>query len=550
MELIDNFFDIEGIIICKGIVIGNVCHYQENIMEQTAIYHIDDNNIPSEIKRFKTAINKSKEQLEKLAKSVEEMIGKNEASIFGTHILILDDPVLVDKIENLIKEKWINTEFAVKEVFEEYENLFLKMDDEYMRERAEDFIEIKKRIISNLTNETGQFRCNIHGTCISQYSRIVLAKEMTPSLIATLQENQVKGIITAKGGKNSHAAIIARSLNIPYLSGVKFIDHIGCGTKVILDADIGKAIFNPESEQVSSYEEKISQIEKRKKAIASLKGPIAKTQSAKEVTIYANAFNLDDIEPISKLQLAGIGLFRTEFLFYESPNFPGLIEQKQAYLEILRKAAHIPVTFRLFDFGGDKQIKTLDFQEEENPLLGLRGIRYLLKNKDLLITQLTALAEAAQKRPLKLMYPMISCLDELEQVHSITKEIIAKYQVQSQIEIGMMFEVPSVFINPEPFFKKVDFGSIGSNDLLQYLFGIDRNNPDVSYLYHQNHQQVILLIEQLVKVANKLNKSLTICGEIGEDPQYITKLINVGVKNFSISPSAAQNLIGIIKELP
>lgn len=541
--------EVNGIVISPGVIIGEVCHYQAGSIEQTAVYKVTSDRIGKELKRFEEAIRLSKEELTHLTKNIEKILGSSEAKIFDTHILLLEDKQLFNKIRNKVKEENINIEYAVKTVFEEFEDIFAKMDDEYLKDRGTDFSELKRRVLSHLTGEKGKFLCRHECLAQKRKGRIILTNELTPSMISLLENKNIDGFITKYGGKNSHAAILARAIGIPFITGINIIEKIKCETPVIIDGDSSKVIFNPDNKILEKYNKIIEKEKEKRERLEKIIGPILKTNKGTELEIYANIINLNDMKFYNQYQLAGIGLVRTEFLFIDDKNFPTVEQQTNIYSEIIKNANGHSVTFRLFDVGGDKNIPGLKFPKEDNPLLGLRGIRYLMKYKKILTDQIEAICNSAKNGVVKILYPMISNIDELKKVNKIAKAIIDENNLSNKIDVGMMFEVPSVFINPDPFLKLVDFISIGSNDLVQYLYGVDRNNANVSHLYKQDSIAIYKLIEHVLFEANKQKKDVTLCGEIDFNSKFFEKIIRLGMKKFSISPVTMPKVIEKIKEI-
>jgi phosphoenolpyruvate-protein phosphotransferase (PTS system enzyme I) len=548
MEIINKQIEITGLTVSPGIAIGEVCHYQSGTTEQTAIYKITAEQTVEELERFNKALETSKSEIRKLLKSIEENVGVNEAKIFESHLYLLEDQQLLDKIVYKVKNENLNIEFAVKSVFEEFEEIFDNMKDEYLRERKLDFSELKKRLLSHLSGEEGKFLCRHQCLAHQKKGRIILTKELTPSMVNLLENNNIMGFVTQTGGKNSHAALLARSIGIPYITGISFIDKIKCETKVIIDGNSEKVIFNP-SEEVLHFYNNLYCKEKGSSKINENKSGIIKTLKDKEIKLYANIINFNDIDMTKKHNLSGLGLVRTEFLFLASKNFPSEEEQFQVYSEIIKRYDGREITFRLFDFGGDKTIPSLIFSKEENPLLGMRGIRYLLKYKKILTDQIRAIARCASLGKIKILYPMISTLEELEETNDIFNNIVEELNIKTKIEKGMMFEVPSVFIKPKDFIKEVDFISIGTNDLVQYLFGIDRNNLEVSYLYNQDNPAVYALLKKTVAEAKKEKKGITLCGEIDLNTNFLESIIKLGITRISISPLSAPKIIDKIRSI-
>ncbi len=386
---------LKGKVISAGIIIAPSCHYQAGSIEQTAFYKVKNHQVEEEIKRLDIAIEKSKAELNELIQNVKKHIGKNESKIFEVHITILEDKHIIEKIYSKIKNQRINVEYSIKTTFEEFEEIFAKMDDAYLKDRGSDFSEIKRRLLNHLTGEKGKFLCDSDCFTKGNTGRIILTKELTPSMISLLKNTDIQGFVTKSGGENSHAAILIRALKIPYITNIEDIDKIKCATLGIIDGFENKVIFNPTTSTLEKYKKLIKEI-KHKEGIEKSQGPIVKTKSGIEVEVYANIITLKDLNFFLEYSLAGIGLVRTEFLFFDNINFPAIDEQEKVYTQIIQSTNGKPVTFRLFDVGGDKKIKSLVFTFEENPLLGLRGIRYLLKHKEILKNQVESIAKACK----------------------------------------------------------------------------------------------------------------------------------------------------------
>ena len=546
MEIIKECRILEGIKVSEGIIMGTVCHFQEALHEQAAIYQIADEDVEREIGRFTDAVETGVKELLTIAENIEKTIGKNEAMIFHSHEMILKDPALANKVSDIIKKDHINVEYAVKTVFEEYENLFTAMDNEYMRERSVDFRELKKRILSHLTGESGKFLCNIGSSCLHKKDRIVLAHEITPSLLSRIEDDRIVGLISEKGGANSHAGIMARSIGIPFVSGLNIVDTEECGSMVIIDGFAGKVILNPSKEIIESYKIKDIKAKRDCSIIKNNRGPVAYAANGKEVTILGNVLSNTDIDMINSFRLAGIGLLRSEFLFYEYPAFPNPELQAEKYISMIARLENkADVTIRLFDFGADKKVDTLEFAVENNPLLGSRGSRFLIANPKILNNQLEAIAITARKYPVKILYPMITTPDEIDILNKSADAVFSKFGLN--IKRGIMFEVPAPFVTPRPYLERVDFCSIGTNDLVQYLFAVDRENTSVNHLYNLSNPQIAALIKPLLITAKELGKEISLCGEIGEHFDFLKEVINSGLTRLSVNPGSAQKIIQMIR---
>lgn len=543
MKIVESEFITNGKVISGGICIGKVCHYQVGFSEPKAIFDIPDEIVPLEIAKLYSSIEASQRELEALVENVKKMLGENEAKIFETHIFMLQDANLIKKIENMIKNQKVNVEYAVKVVFEEIEDVFSKMDDEYMKDRGTDIAEVKRRLLNHLIGEKGKFLCAQH--CIVDENRVVFADELTSNMISLISNNNVKGFVVRSLSENSHAAILVKAAGVPCITDIDIIDSVKCGTVIILDGENNKLILNPEKETIRKYEESLKEIRKEKYIYDDIKSPVLFNN--KYIEINANILTLADFHHVDE-KFSSIGLVRTEFLFYDDPVFPDLEKQKYVYSEIVRRAKDLNVTFRLFDLGGDKKLKSITFPAEDNPLLGLRGVRYLLKNRKILEDQLTAIIFACENKKVKILLPMVTDISEFREVKSLIDSIKKRESIDCSIEVGVMFEVPIAVLKAEEFFKEIDFGSIGTNDLIQYLYGVDRNNSSVNRIFALDSNSFFLFVKKIADAASSYNKSLTLCGEIDYDSDFLFNMIDIGVRKFSISPLSFKKFLKKLKE--
>ena len=519
----------KGISINSGSILSAACIYSAENHNVVTEYKLGSREqIDKELIRLEEAIKGSTEDLENIVANVAEQMGKTEAEIFVVQKNIINDHIIVDKIKNHIVKERINAESAIFTIFNEYEENFSKLDNEYLKERASDIGEIRRRLLDYLKDTKAGFICEGQKHCSRGMNRVIVAEELTVNMIAHMNFQKVRGFVTERGGIASHAAIIARSLGVPAVSGIKHVmNHIKCGTIVLIDGDNSKVYIDPDRETIA---EVISAEETEDVDICSLETPSG-------VELLANASLLEDIKTARSVGVDGIGLFRTEILFMTAGRLLSEEEQFEYYLKIMNQMGGKPVTFRLLDVGGDKTIPFLGIESEANPYLGWRGARFLLGNPKILSTQIRALARLSKTGHIKILYPMIVDAEQLEELDKFVKmSLLTVDSNPENIQTGAMFEVPSACLQAERIMSMTDFTSIGSNDLIQYLFAVDRNNDRVSQYYDPHHPVLWDLLKTLAETANRLHKPLSICGEMASHKDMAVKLIETGIKSLSISP--------------
>lgn len=518
-----------GVSICKALVLKEVKY---NIEKK----NIED--VPKEIDSLHAALKLSREQLSNVKKITENKMGKDNAEIFEAHLLMLDDPELIGEIEGKIKNESLNAEFAVKSTVETFVSIFEQMDNEYMRERAADIRDIGKRLLNNLLGVVYRSISDLEDKCI------IVTKDLTPSDTAQMDHEKVLGIVTDIGGSTSHSAIMARSLEIPAVVGLGNISEVVKeGDLLIIDGDEGLVIINPDIETLQRYKDKHEKNEQAKQELKKLMDTESITIDGRKVELAGNIGTPDNVLGVLKNGGEGIGLFRTEFLYMNKENFPSEEEQFNAYKAVLEGMRGKPVVIRTLDIGGDKKLSYLSIDEEMNPFLGYRAIRLCLDRKDIFKTQLRALLRASVYGNLKIMFPMISGLEELREAKAITWEvkqelIKEKIEVSEDIELGIMIEIPSAAVISDILAKEVDFFSIGTNDLIQYTVAVDRMNQKISYLYDPFNPAVLRLIKNVIDNAHKEGKWVGMCGEMAGDTRLTPVLLGFGLDEFSMSPSS------------
>jgi phosphoenolpyruvate-protein phosphotransferase (PTS system enzyme I) len=541
--------DILGIAASNGIAIAKAFRLESPklIVEKTEITNIDQ-----EVARFKQALETSKSELNAIKEHARKELGEDKAEIFAAHLLVLCDPELINPIIDKINSEQVNTEFALQEVAKTFIDMFEAMDNEYMKERAADIRDVTKRILSHLLSVT------IANPSMISEEVIIIAADLTPSDTAQLNRQYVKGFITDIGGRTSHSAIMARSMEIPAVVGTKTVTaDIMNGELVIIDGLDGKVIVNPTSNVVKEYEEKKAAYEAQKTEWAKLVNKNTVSSDGYHVELVANIGTPEDVKGVLENGSEGVGLYRTEFLYMGRDQLPTEEEQFEAYKAVLSRMKKKPVVVRTLDIGGDKELPYFDLPKEMNPFLGFRAIRLCLEMQDMFRTQLRALLRASIYGNLKIMFPMIATLDEFRQAKAILLEEKEKLQskgtsVAENIEVGMMVEIPSSAVMADLFAKEVDFFSIGTNDLIQYTLAADRMNERVSYLYQPYNPAILRLIKNVIDAAHKEGKWAGMCGEMAGDEIAIPILIGLGLDEFSMSAtsilSARNQILGLSKE--
>lgn len=495
-------------------------------------------SIDSEIDRFHKALQKAKSELQQIRNKVSEEQGEENAKIFDAHMLVLDDPDVIQSVENQIKNENVNAEHALDENTNTFITMFEQMDNEYMRERAADIKDVKKRILSHLLNKP------LPNVSLVTEPTIIIAEDLTPSDTAQINKNFVKGFVTDVGGRTSHSAIMARSLEIPAIVGVKnATTSIQHGDEILMDGVKGDIFIQPSDSLKSEYETLQQAYKKQQAEWALLKDEPTITADNHQVELAANIGSYQDIDMVLKHGAEGIGLYRTEFLYMESSNFPTEDEQFEAYKAVLEAMDKKPVVIRTLDIGGDKNLDYWDLPKEMNPFLGLRAVRLALQNKDVFRTQLRALLRASVFGNLKIMFPMVATIEEFHEAKGLLLEekqhlLQEKIAVSDDIEIGIMVEIPSTAIMAKQFASEVDFFSVGTNDLIQYTFAADRMNQNVSYLYQPYHPAILNLVKMVIDAAHSEGKWVGMCGEMAGEPTAIPLLLGLGLDEFSMSSSS------------
>jgi phosphotransferase system enzyme I (PtsI) len=538
--LIIHIYKLGGVVMYNGtgaspgIALGKalVIEHSELVIEKRNI-----SNIEEEIQKLENAVKVSKDELTKVKEKALVELGEHEAEIFEAHLLVLEDPELVDSAISKIRDEKVNADYALNEIKEMFVAMFESMDNEYMRERAADIKDVTNRVLRHIL---GIKVVDLAGL---DEEVVLIAHDLTPSDTATMNKSMVLGFLTDIGGRTSHTAIMARTLEIAAVVGLDDITKkVKDGDYIVFNGDTGEVIVNPDEETKAKYASLKEKFEEYRKSLELLKGQESITTDGRHVELAGNIGSPNDVSGLIKNDAEGVGLYRTEFLYMDKEDaFPNEEEQYEAYKAVLEGMNNKPIVIRTLDIGGDKELPYFEMEPEMNPFLGYRAIRLCLDRKDIFKTQLRALYRASVHGKLRIMFPMISSLEELLSAKEVIKEVLAELDAEkiayaNDVEVGMMIEIPSAAVISDILAKHVDFFSIGTNDLIQYTCAVDRMNQKISHLYNQFNPAVLRLIKMVIDNAHKEGKWVGMCGESAGDQRMIPILLGFGLDEFSMSP--------------
>lgn len=492
----------------------------------------------AEIQKFRNALEASKIELTKIRNNAEKQLGPDKAAIFDAHLLVLDDPELIQPIEEKIKNEQVSAPEALNEVTTQFITIFESMDNEYMRERAADIRDVSKRVLAHLIG------VDLPNPSMIDESVVVVGNDLTPSDTAQLNKEFVQGFVTNIGGRTSHSAIMSRSLEIAAVVGTKSITkEVKQGDMIIVDGTTGDVIIDPTEDELIAYQNKRERFFEDKKELQKLRDAETVTIDGEHAELAANIGTPDDLYGVMENGAEGIGLYRTEFLYMGRDQMPTEEEQFEAYKKVLETMKDKRVVVRTLDIGGDKELPYLNLPKEMNPFLGYRAIRLCLDQQDIFRTQLRALLRASAYGKLNIMFPMVATINEFRDAKAILLEEKEKlvndgHDVADDIELGIMVEIPSTAALADIFAKEVDFFSIGTNDLIQYTMAADRMSERVSYLYQPYNPAILRLVKQVIEASHKEGKWTGMCGEMAGDETAISLLLGLGLDEFSMSATS------------
>jgi len=538
---------IQGISGSRGVAVGNVYRY---IQEEIVIpdYTVADDKVEEEIGKFAAAMAATLKQLDTIRQKALDEMGPEEAAIFEAHMQIAQDPSLSDGIKSLVESSHTNVVAATAQTIETFANIFLGMEDPYMRERGADIKDIGDRLMRNMLGMNPRGLSHISGEVI------LVAQDLAPSDTASLDKNVVKGIVTAAGGPTSHAAIMARTLEIPAVMGVGDIESFVDGDKAVVLGTDGIVEINPSDADWDEYTNQAAAFQEELKRLRESANLEATTTDGHHVELFGNIGKAKDAKNALTMGAQGIGLYRTEFLYMENDELPAEDVQFEEYKKVAQDMKGKPVIIRTMDIGGDKELKCLDLPSEMNPFLGYRAIRISLNRPDIFKVQLRALLRASAFGDIHIMYPMIASVEEVKQANAMLDECKDELTAEGKefnkdIKVGIMIEVPAAAVISPILAKYVDFFSIGTNDLCQYTLAVDRMNEAIGSLYQPLHPGVIRLIKHVIDASHEQGKFTGMCGELASDPVATMILLGLGLDEFSMTASSIPLIKNILRSV-
>ena len=528
--------------IFKGIAIGKILFYQKG---EQPVKRVKIEDTAEQIKRYEDARAKAAEQLQGLYEKALKEVGEANAAVFEVHQMMLEDDDYIDSVVNIIETQQVNAEFAVATTGDNFAKMFAEMEDDYFKARAADVKDISERMVNILSG-------NESGGALGDEPVIVVAEDLAPSETVQMDKEKLLAFVTRLGSANSHTAILARTMNIPALIEVDIKEEWN-GKMAVVDGYTGTFYIDPDEETLKKMQEKKEEDIKARELLQELKGKEDITVDGKHIKLYANIGGVKDVTSVLANDAAGIGLFRSEFLYLEADNYPDEEAQFQAYKTVAENMAGKKVIVRTLDIGADEQVDYFNLDHEENPAMGYRAIRICLDRRDIFRTQLRALLRASAYGNIGIMYPMIISVDEVKEikkiVESIKAELTEKGIEYGEVEQGIMIETPAAVMISDLLAEEVDFFSIGTNDLTQYTLAIDRQNSKLDNIYDSHHPAVLRMIQKTIENGHKAGCWVGICGELGADMTLTETFLKMGIDELSVSPTFVLPIRKLIREM-
>lgn len=533
--------------VSPGIARGTV-HVVAEDAEEIAQYRIAPEDIAGEIGRFETALIQTRAQILEMQQKIAEAIGAKDAGIFDAHLLVVEDRTLIDEVLRKLEGDLYNVEYVFQEVATHYADTLSKIDDPYLRERALDIQDVTKRVVRNLQGKAPK------PMLASAQPHILVAHNLTPSDTATMDRERVLGFATDLGSRTSHTAIMARSLNIPAVVGLHDVTtKLETGQEVLLDGYSGLLILDPTPDTLWHYGELKDRKRRVAEQLSGLRETKSMTRDGRHIVLSANIELPDDVENVVDAGAEGIGLYRTEFLYLNRQTLPTEDEQYTTYRKVAETVAPHPLIIRTFDLGGDKIALGMDTDDEQNPFMGLRAIRFSLEHLDIFKAQIRAILRASEAGNVKIMFPMISGLNELRRAIGVYEECQAELRAEGipfrDTEVGAMIEIPSAALCADSIAREVDFFSVGTNDLIQYALAVDRVNERIAHLYEPTHPAVMRLLKMVSDAAHAHNIWVGVCGEMAGDLTMVPLLLGLGMDELSVSASLVPRVKRAVQSL-
>ncbi len=538
---------LRGAAASAGVADGKALLYLQKELDLPS-YDLSPDAVEQEIQRFDQAIIKTREQITEMRNKVAESLGEGEARIFDAHLLVLEDHALLDEVISELRKTQKNVESCYKKVAQRYISFFSSMEDDYLKERVTDIQDVSRRLLRNLI---GTHKTNLAELAADS---IIVSEDITPSDTADMDRSKLLGFITDEGGQTSHSVIMARAMGIPAVVGLHDATHkIKSGDRIIIDGYNGLVVINPTEERILEYSDLAKERREQNEVYRSALTESSETKDGTSIKLMSNIEGAQEMDQVLAMKSSGIGLFRTEGIFLRHHGYPSESAQYEEYAAVAKAAGNQPVIIRTLDIGGDKTLG-VSSTEDDHSFMGFRAIRFCLENLDIFKTQLRAILRASAIGNVKIMYPMISGVGELQRANQVlesVKEELRSEQIafNEDIEIGAMVEIPSAAAIIDLLSKEADFFSIGTNDLIQYLMAVDRLNDRVAHLYEPAHPAVLRTLKWIMDGAKRVNKPVSICGEIASDPIYVGLLLGMGADSLSLTPSMLPEIKYLVRNM-